>query len=257
MNKKDLDKFLEDLMNEDLQRENDKQFKALMNIPKTVEKTDTGGLVWPDGHNPNFTEEQKNKIAEFVGTQTDRGIESMAMKCKKHECPFKNNCIIYQMDPDAVPEGKSCPIELTYIHSTYTRMSEHLGITDADFVDKHSLKDYVMYDVFTKRMCEELAEEGLMTVETTVGVDPATGRFLTRKEAHPAFRVIQANSKVKQLLLNSLLATREAKTRANIADTQTFSGFLKELMVKVEEKKKAAQVIDTTTHKLIDVEKVE
>lgn len=208
----------------------------VLNKPKKVDPTKE--LIWPDGHAPNLTLQQQEKIAEYLQKQRGGSHTAIALICRADDCQYNVKCPLYQMDPNLVPEGKPCPIELTLMEQWIADYRLELDIEDHQVVDLSILKEFVMWEVYKMRAEQELANDPKIVRREIVGVDQK-GNPIYRDVMNPVFNMLDKQTRGKKKLLESLIATREAKAKADGSSSQTFSGFLAGLMEKVAEKKNA------------------
>lgn len=225
--------------------------EALQNPPAQVE---TGGLIWPTGHIPRLAPGQVTVIKDYLRRQKGAPIDSIALICRRENCLYKQSCVLYQIDPQLTPIDRPCPIELTLLQSMMDDFSRQLEITEDNVIDLAILKEFVMWQIYAKRAREELAMDPQIVRKEFVGAD-SRGNVLTRENMHPAFIMLDKQSRTKQKLLESLLATREAKSKAATASIPTFASFLKSVMERAEEKTRlkeaGAQMPPTIEHKLL------
>lgn len=242
MEQEDLDSFLSRLL-----PEADVETTSVENpIVKVGPETRVGGLIWASGHTPTLTIQQESKIKDYLRKQRGAPLASIALLCKRNDCCYRGSCPLFQLDPMLAPLGAPCPIETTLIDDMLNDYMRELGISEDNVIDLSILKEFVMYQIYAKRAREELAEDPRVIRKEFAGID-AKGNVITKEVMNPIFTMLDKQSRVKQKLLESLIATRESKSKANASTTQSFSTLLVALKDRIEEKKKAKLVaLDST-----------
>lgn len=151
--------------------------------------------------------------------QTKHGMyASVPIICKAEACPYAHSCPLMQEDPEIVPYGEKCPIEIAAIEDLFNRYCQELMIDPSDprnTVDLMQVKDLVDADIGVLRCDQKIAWDADYIIENTVGVDE-DGNALTKQELHPITeykeKLINRKHKTWQLL-NS---TRKDKAGSKI-----------------------------------------
>jgi len=210
-------------------------------------------LIGPPGWSvAALTFKQRDTIDNYLRRQTAAPLESVALVCQGSSCPYSAHCPLYQEDPSLVPIGGVCPIELSLAEMWLEEYKTALEIRDVDIVDVAILKEYIGWMLFSRRAQQEMATDPKILRKEFAGVD-MKGHVLMTENMNPIFVMLEKSSKRQQKLMESLLATREAKMRADGNTATSFSTFLTVLMERVEEKKKAK----TNTTRVLDTSKIQ
>jgi hypothetical protein len=128
-----------------------------------------------------------------------------------HNCDYKGSCPLYLMNAPSC-YGEPCPVENALIYQHVEEYKQHLGIADSDLVDLAILKEYVMWNIIAKRVREEMAQDPKIFRKMFAGLDEE-GNPQSTDILHPGFHMIDKATRTKQKLLESLMATREAKVK--------------------------------------------
>lgn len=138
------------------------------------------------------------------------------MKCYGSSCVYASVCPLLKAG-DA-PVGYSCPIEMAIVIEFGNNYMREFGVDQNNLVEASMVRDLVDLEVQFMRSKKLLAQEHFI-VENPVGVDP-DGNVIISQALHPAIEYDEKLMKRKERLLNSFLATREARNKAGqgIAD---------------------------------------
>lgn len=209
-------------------------------------------LHGPRNYKPNFTTEEQLYLKEFFDQHTGGPINTMSLICRKHQCTVKEFCPIYKLDPDKVPEGELCPVEQTIIYRMIEDYKNELEIEDEDIVDLAILKEYVMWQIYNKRAQEQLAKNPEIVKKEFIGYTE-NGTPIYREFLNPTFNLLEKSSKTKKKLLESLIATREAKSKDTTRKHQTFAEFARIFQERLQRLKNERQEeIVEVDHKLLE-----
>jgi len=129
----------------------------------------------------------------------------------------------------------NCPVEATLLHRDLDAYMRELDISEDNVVDVAILKEYLMWNLFAKRAREEMALDPQIVRRNFITLDK-DGEPIFQEQLHPAFTMLEKQSRTKQKLLESLIATREAKAKDVNSKTKNFADLARVFRERVEEK---------------------
>ncbi|RMH18642.1 MAG: hypothetical protein D6698_06835 [Gammaproteobacteria bacterium] len=147
-------------------------------------------------------------------------VGSMALRCRGPNCPMVDICPLTEAK-EAYPLGKPCPFEQGLIQMWVTKHLEALGIddwSDPEYsFDMDLLYQLAAFELINWRAANHLSKEGDLISEKITGYSHQ-GDAVFAEVISPALDIIERNSKLIMKIKESLLATREAKVKANKAE---------------------------------------
>lgn len=185
-------------------------------------------------YKPQLTPRQEARLNQYYRNQRARPIEGIAMRCKWDDCNYKQSCPLYQMQVNPNPQGQPCPMELGLIEQKLYEYQTHLDIRDDDIVDLAILKEYISWMIFSKRAEEEMVNDPDIIRSSFGGIDPE-GNVLSQESSNPAIGVAERATRIKQKLLDSLMATREAKAKDRSQKTRDVAEIVKIISARVKD----------------------
>ena len=197
-------------------------------------------------YQPKLSKEEVNHLETYFQAQEGSPIASMALICKWDQCVYKDACPLYQIKPQDTPEGKPCPVELTLLYRDLNRYMDELDISATDVVDISILKEYLMWNLYAKRAREEMAMDPQILRRNFITLD-RDGEPIYQEQLNPIFNMLEKQSRTKQKLLASLMATREAKAKDANSKQKGFHELAKVFRTRVEEhmkRKREEEIID-------------
>jgi len=196
-----------------------------------------------------WSKEKKNRVAaETTSGKIKTGmVTSIPMICYGEKCAFKDQCALFQQGDH--PLGYKCPYELGMVKTLMADYAESLEIDINDITEYAQVRDLINLDVQFMRAAKYLSKESFIQ-ENVVGIS-GDGEVIFRKELHLAVELEDKLSKRKSQLLKQLVATREAKVKANAVNYQSVQSIsnvmqnFKEIMHQEDQaKKKRLGIID-------------
>lgn len=173
-----------------------------------------------DNYKDNFlpadwSKEKKDRVAELTtgGKIKTSMFTSIPMNCTGPKCVFASTCPLQK--EDLAPINHECPLEMSMVKNFLGEYMEQMEIDPENLIELGMIRELVDQDVQSLRKTKILAKEDFIQ-ENVVGVD-ADGDPVVRKELHLAIDYEDKIFKRRQFLLKSLLATREAKAKAGMA----------------------------------------
>jgi hypothetical protein len=141
---------------------------------------------------------------------------SVPIICKSHACPYKESCMLYQMD--LAPHGEKCPVEIAAIEDLFYRYCEDLKIDpgkSSNTVDLVMVKELVDLDISLLRCDNKMAVDADFIIQNVVSVTE-DGEPITKSELHPVAEYKEKLLNRKHKILQLLNSTRKDKEGTKI-----------------------------------------
>lgn len=137
-------------------------------------------------------------------------MSSIPMRCKGPNCVYKASCPL--LKKGLAPEGFPCSLELNLILSMFEGFCVELGVNpDENFIDSALIRDLCNVFIQEARVSKVLADEHFV-IDNVLTVD-RDNNVVYKKEPHIAIFYSNKLHSKKLQILNSLLATREARVK--------------------------------------------
>lgn len=181
-----------------------------------------------------------------------RGLSNyIPMICLGVNCPINKLCPIYRHTPDLVPLGEPCPIEDLSVEKlrseVHNSVANQLGEDTVDFLVDTIIDDLITTIIMQTRIIGKISHEGKWLQDVPVlmdfskkGDDPSVA---SKEESHPLFDQYIALQNHKNKLLEALVATPQAKVRANIISVKDESIVLAERRDKTRKLREMEEMI--------------
>lgn len=163
-----------------------------------------------------ITRDQAGRMTRQIRVLS-QGIWSVfPMICSGDRCPYRGRCPL--QTEGLSPTGESCPLEM-YMMAQY--MQDYMGalnVLQADKVEMDQVGTVVMCDMIIMRIRNYMARrpDGHID-ESPVGIDDM-GNIVLKRDISKEILIEEKYQKIKDKLLESLLATREVRAKYDIID---------------------------------------
>lgn len=168
-------------------------------------------LQLPAGYSPTFSAEDKQFLDAWMKRMRHTHVATAPLLCRGKECPIIHTCPLHRLNK-ALPIGKTCPVEQGLLDMWEKDLTSELGIQETDYVDQAQVAEYLELRLLTKRAREGLATQDLL-IDAIRGVDKETGEVLIEKKLNPLLTLFERLAKAKDRILETLIATRDAKSK--------------------------------------------
>ena len=156
-------------------------------------------------------------------------LSAIPMKCLGPKCIYAQTCPLLAIGK--APIGEKCPIEMEMVVTFFEDLVEELNVDVSRLIEVSQVRDLVNQEIQHWRATMVLADEHFIQ-ENPIGVDKETGEVILRKELHQAVDYEDRIMKRKDKIRNALMATREAKAKIGMSQTdgaQAIAGLLEEV----------------------------
>lgn len=153
------------------------------------------------------------RSAAMAMLSTKTGLYArIPITCKADSCPYKGSCMLFKYD--MAPEGEKCAFETALIEKNLEGYKTDFNLApDSSFTDFTIVKELINADVMMERAQALIAEEGIAIDEVYTGSNERSGIDFFRKEISKALEIYERHSKMRDRLLDNMVATRKAKAR--------------------------------------------
>ena len=184
-----------------------------------------------DGHKVTLTPKQIKRLVAYLNTLKHGCSATAPMICLGEQCPYAKKCPLGANN--SYPIGKECPIEGTIIEMWTQDYITELGVDPNSKVDGALVGDLVFWEVLEKRATEELANKPAILQQTVAGFQqtPEGMKPIYKDEMNQIIHFLEKAQRQKLKIMNSLIATREAKSKdvnRIMADPSTYAAKLLE-----------------------------
>ena len=182
----------------------------------------------------NLTHAELEVIHDYLHKSRFYPIATGILKCKGKSCDYADKCPLVRLGK--APEyGTDCPMEKALIEIWATDLVNDLDLDPTDVVDQSQVMRLVYHRLFDKRAMEILAEDPLVLDEfktVTLG-----GETATEKKIHPLVAALEKSHKISDRIMQTLIATREAKNREKVTKQENVLDKMARVVEKVEKLK--------------------
>ena len=207
-------------------------------VPKEV--TRLLDHYYPKGR-PNLTRSQVATIVARLKYPSQMARETLPMVCLGEgtdsipQCPYVPGCPL--VDAKVPPLGQRCPFESANIAMWFGEYMKEMQVRSDDFVETNQVKEIILMDLIMQRAGAQLANDGMVD-ENPIGVIPggkdAASSVIYRRDPAALMSVISDAQQRKLKVLQSMLATREAKAKHETLERGDLATMIQKLMKKRE-----------------------
>lgn len=189
---------LTDKTDKELAIEKRKAFEQMM---------DTVGNPW--GYSEGALESKK---AAMTMLSTKTGLYTrIPIICKGCNCPYGATCGLLEYGLDVL--GERCPLETTMIEQKLANYTEEFGLDESSYTDWTMVKELINAEVMIERCMALMSQDGSAIEEIFIGTSEASGTDYFRRDISKVQELYERNLKIKERILDTMMATRKAKSR--------------------------------------------
>jgi hypothetical protein len=131
--------------------------------------------------------------------------------CKGQCCPYGATCGLLEFGLDVL--GERCPLETTMIEQKLANYTEEFGLDESSYTDWTMVKELINAEIMIERCLALMSQEGSAITEEFIGTSESSGVDYFRKEISKTQELYERNLKIKERILDTMMATRKAKSR--------------------------------------------
>lgn len=159
----------------------------------------------------------ESKKAAMTMLSTKTGLYSrIPIVCKGCNCPYGETCGLLEYGLDTV--GERCVLETTMIEQKLANYTEEFGLDESSYTDWTMVKELINAEIMIERCMALMSQEGCAITEEFIGTSEGSGIDYFRKEISKTQELYERNLKIKERILDTMMATRKAKSKLRNAD---------------------------------------
>ena len=167
----------------------------------------------------------ESKKAAMTMLSTKTGLYSrITIICKGHDCPYGETCGLLEYGLETV--GERCVLETTMIEQKLANYTQEFGLDESSYTDWTLVKELINADIMIERCMSIISNEGTAIEEIFIGSNESTGESFFRKDISKVQDLYERNLKIKERILDQMMATRKAKARMHMDDGNTEKSIL-------------------------------
>ena len=204
-----------------------------------------------DGYEVTLTPKEAKRLICYLNTLKTGFQAAIPILCMGEQCPYAKKCPLGENNN--YPMGLECPLEDTIKDLWFSQYAQELELSEESKIDNSLVMDLVFWEMLSKRATEELAIDPSIIKRTVAGFQNTKDGLkpVYKDELNQRLTFLERAQKQKMKILDSLVATREAKSKDTSRMIHDPSSYAAKLLDKARElKEKAAQ------HGLVEVESV-
>lgn len=154
----------------------------------------------------------ESKKAAMTMLSTKTGLYSrIPIVCKGCNCPYGATCGLLEFGLD--PVGERCVLETTMIEQKLANYTEEFDLDESSYTDWTMVKELINAEIMIERCLALMSQEACAITEEFIGTSEATGTDYFRKEISKTQELYERNLKIKERILDTMMATRKAKSK--------------------------------------------
>lgn len=193
-----------------------------------------------EGYEITLTPKETRRLVNYINNLKTGFQAAVPMLCTGEICPFSKKCPLNENNN--FPMGQECPIEDTIKDIWYNDYAKELEISGESKIDSSLVQDLVLWDMLSKRAVEELASDPKILKKTVAGFqNTKTGpQPIYKDEINQRLNFLERAQRNKMKIMESLIATREAKSKDTSRLIHDPSSYAAKLLDKAKELTQAA-----------------
>ena len=154
----------------------------------------------------------ESKQAAMTMLSTKTGLYSrIPIVCKGCNCPYGETCGLLEYGLDTV--GERCVLETTMIEQKLANYTQEFDLDESSYTDWTMVKELINAEIMIERCLALMSQEASAITEEFIGTSESTGVDYFRKEISKTQELYERNLKIKERILDTMMATRKAKSR--------------------------------------------
>jgi hypothetical protein len=229
-------------------RKNDNELEEGGVLAKFAEKM-------KEDYEVTLTPSEAKKLICYLNTLKTGFQAAMPIICLGEQCPYSKKCPLGANN--SYPMGRDCPIESYLKESWYMEYVRDLEIQEGSRVDEALVQDLVLWDMLGKRALEELASDPKIVKQSVAGFQQTKDGMkpVYRDEVNQKLTFLEKAQRQKMKIMDSLIATREAKSKDTsrmIHDPSTYAAKLLDKARELKAKAAGMGLVDVTPEEETD-----
>lgn len=201
-------------------------------LPTKREENELSFRLVADDYDPELTEGDTVFIGDYFGHMRHSPVHTAALICKGRQCEIAKHCPLYQLKKK-LPEGRPCPVERELVRIWTIDLMQELRVEEDAHVDRSQIAQLVHSRLTMKRTQEVLADTPSL-MESFKGMTE-DGVPIMEPKLNPLLAVFDKHFKISDQILNSLIATREAKAKDKSRESMTMAQLTANVVARARE----------------------
>lgn len=188
-----------------------------------------------EGYEITLTPKETRRLVNYINNLKTGFQAAVPMLCTGETCPFSKKCPLNENNN--FPMGQECPVEDTIKEIWYNDYAKELEITGESKIDSSLVQDLVLWDMLSKRAVEELASDPKILKKTVAGFQNTKSgpQPIYKDEINQRLNFLERAQRNKMKIMESLIATREAKSKDTSRLIHDPSSYAAKLLDKAKE----------------------
>jgi len=200
-----------------------------------------------DDYEITLTPKETKKLICYLNTLKTGFQASMPMICLGEQCPYAKKCPLGENNN--YPMGSDCPMETYLREQWFDDYVKDLEIPEDSKVDASLVQDLVLWDMLSKRAVEELAVDPKIVKKSVAGFQQTNEGMkpIYKEEVNQRLTFLEKAQRQKMKIMDSLIATREAKSKDTsriLHDPSTYAAKLLDKARELRERAAKAGLIE-------------
>jgi hypothetical protein len=202
-----------------------------------------------DDYEVTLTPKESKKLICYLNTLKTGFQAAMPIVCIGEQCPYAKKCPLGENNN--YPMGQECPMESYLKESWYVEYVKDLEIQVGSKIDESLVQDLVLWDMLSKRALEELAVDPKIVKRSVAGFQQTSEGMkpIYKEEMNQRLAFLEKAQRQKMKIMDSLIATREAKSKDTsrmIHDPSTYAAKLLDKAKQLKDKAADMGLVDVT-----------
>jgi len=200
-----------------------------------------------DDYEVTLTPKEAKKLICYLNTLKTGFQASMPIICMGEQCPYSKKCPLGENNN--YPMGQECPMETYLKEAWFSDYAKDLEIPEDSKVDSSLVQDLVLWDMLAKRAVEELAVDPKIVKRSVAGFQQTSEgqKPIYKEEINQRLTFLEKAQRNKMKIMDSLIATREAKSKDTsriLHDPSTYAAKLLDKARELQEKAAKAGLLE-------------
>lgn len=154
----------------------------------------------------------ESKKAAMTMLSTRTGLYTrIPIICKGENCPYGATCGLLEFGLDVI--GERCPLETTMIEQKLANYTREFDLDESSYTDWTMVKELINAEIMIERCMALMQNDGTAIEEIFIGTSESSGTDYFRRDISKVQELYERNLKIKERILDTMMATRKAKSR--------------------------------------------
>lgn len=160
-----------------------------------------------------LNKEEMDVVHDYFEKMRYGPVAAAPLECTGNVCQFAGKCPLARLNK-LPPPGTPCPIETALIKQWASDLANELGVDLRDVIDNSQILNIVALRLYDKRAHEMLGKQDNQLIIQVFRSMSLDGTPIYEPRLNPLLGVLRENHKMRDRDMETLVATREAKSKA-------------------------------------------